>query len=287
MYLGKTKLGAAGRNGFHRPLKEGGANWFQRLWHHFWVGSIIVMILIGLSITLLVGYLVALSTPFFRLEDVNFQGNKQVSQVELLQKGGLEDKLNILSLNLSDVKKKMEAIPWVKSVQLRRELPNKLLVSVQERQPLSLVLVDGSLHFLDREGLAFKKVERREGLNLPVLTGLQKGDWQENGYLVPKVLQEIFTLTTLLAQGGDPLYPDKLSEIHYDQECGYSLYTLDYGIRITLGRDDFKTKMARLEKVWLTLQKRPDLINLRGISLQYGQRIIVHGLRTSSGGKKG
>ena len=155
MYLGKTKLGVAGRNGFHRPLKEGEANWFQRLGHHFWIGSIIVMILVGLSITLLVGYLVALSTPFFRLEDVNFQGNKQVSQVELLQKGGLEDKLNILSLNLSDVKKKMEAIPWVKSVQLRRELPNKLLVSVQERQPLSLVLVNGGLYFLDREGIGF------------------------------------------------------------------------------------------------------------------------------------
>ena len=287
MYLGKTKLGVADRNGFHRPLKEGEANWFQRLGRHFWIGSIIVMILVGLSITLLVGYLVALSTPFFRLEDVNFQGNKQVSQVELLQKGGLEDKLNVLSLNLSDVKKKMEAIPWVKSVQLRRELPNKLLVAVQERQPLSLVLVDGGLYFLDREGLAFKKVERREGFTLPVLTGLQKGDWQENGYLAPKVLQEISTLTTLLAQGGDPLYPDKLSEIHYDPECGYSLYTLDYGIRITLGRDDFKTKTARLEKVWLSLQKRPDLTNLRGISLQYGQRIIVHGLRTSSGGKKG
>jgi cell division protein FtsQ len=287
MYLGKTKLGAAGRNVMHRPLKEGGANWFQRLGHHFWIGSIIVIILVGLSITLLVGYLVALSTPFFRLEDVNFQGNMRVSQVELLQKGGLEDKLNILSLNLSDVKKKMEAIPWVKSVQLRRELPNKLLIFVQERQPLCLVLLDGSLYFLDREGLAFKKVERREGFTLPVLTGLQKNDWQEKGYLASNVLQEISMLTTLLAQGGDPLFPDKLSEIHYDPECGYSLYTLDYGIRITLGRDDFKTKMARLEKVWLSLQKRPDLNNLRGISLQYGQRIIVHGLRAASGGKKG
>ena len=204
MYLGKTKLGAAGRNGFHRPLKEGGANWFQRLWHHFWVGSIIVMILAGLSITLLVGYLVALSTPFFRLEDVSFQGNKQVSQVELLQKGGLEDKLNILSLNLGDVKKKMEAIPWVKSVQLRRELPNKLLVSVQERQPLSLVLVDGGLHFLDREGLAFKKVERREGFNLPVLTGLQKGDWQENGYLAPKSPSRDFHFDGVVGSGKRP-----------------------------------------------------------------------------------
>ena len=246
-----------------------------------------LMILAGLSITLLIGYLVALSAPFFRLEDINFQGNSRVTQVELLQKGGLEDKVNILSLSLGEVKRKMEAIPWVKSVQLRRELPNKLLVLVQERQPVSLVLVNGGLYFLDREGLAFKKAEGREGYTLPVLTGLQKGDWQENGRLGAKVLQEVSLLTALLAQGRDPLFPDKLSEIHYDPECGYSLYTLDNGIRITLGHDDFITKMARLDKVWLSLQKRPDLFNLRGISLQYGQRIIVHGLRTPSSGKKG
>jgi cell division protein FtsQ len=110
--------------------------------------------------------------------------------VELLQKG-LEDKINILSLNLRDVKKKLEAIPWIKAVQLRRELPNKLSILVEEREPLSLVLFSRGLYFLDAEGVPFKKADRQETASLPVVTGLQPTDWQESGRLEPRILQDL------------------------------------------------------------------------------------------------
>jgi hypothetical protein len=90
----------------------------------------------------------------------------------------------------------------------------------------------------------------------------------------------------LLARGKDPLYPEKLSEIHIDPDCGYSLYTLDRGVRITLGQEELPTRLNRLEKVWSGLQGRSDLFQLRGISLQYGQRVVVHGLKPAAGGKK-
>ncbi|MBI5584282.1 MAG: FtsQ-type POTRA domain-containing protein [Deltaproteobacteria bacterium] len=286
MYLGKTRLGVPGRNVFQKSLQDGGPGWFQRIWRHFWIGSIIVMILAGLSLTMLIGYLFALSAPFFRLEDVSIQGNRRVSQVELLQKGGLEDKVNLLALNLRDVKKRLEAVPWIKAVQLRRELPNKLTVLVQEREPLSLVLFSQGLYFLDAEGVPFKKADRQETSSLPVVTGLQKADWQENGRLDPRILQDLLLLKTLLARGKDPLYPEKLSEIHVDPDCGYSLYTLDRGVRITLGQEELTTRLNRLEKVWSSLQGRSDLFQLRGISLQYGQRVVVHGLKPAAGGKK-
>lgn len=283
MYLGKTRLGATGRNLYHQAPKAGSRLWFRRLGHHFWIGSIILMIMGGLAVTLMVGYLVALSAPFFRLEDVSIQGNKRVTQLELLQKGGLEDKTNILSLNLSNVKKKMEGLPWIQSVQLRRELPNKLVIQVKEREPLSLVLFQQGLFFMDREGFPFKKAERQETNTLPVLTGLGSDQWQEGRRLDPRILEEVHILTEGLARGKEPLYPDKLSEIHYDPDCGYTLYTLDRGIRIALGQNDLKTRLSRLDRLWTGLQKRPDLHQLRGISLQYGKRVIVHGVRPAGG----
>jgi cell division protein FtsQ len=172
-------------------------------------------------------------------------------------------------------------------VQLRRELPNKLVVLVEEREPLSLVLFSQGLYFLDADGTPFKKADRAETSSLPVVTGLQPGDWRENGRLEPRILQDLLLLKTMLAGGKDPLYPEKLSEIHIDPDCGYTLYTLDRGVRITLGQEDLKNRVHRLERVWAGVQGRPDLFQLRGISLQYGQRIIVHGLRPAAREKKG
>jgi cell division protein FtsQ len=282
MYLGKTRLGNLERNYYRGTVADAGLPWMERLMHHFWIGSLIMMIIVGVSIVLLIGYLVALSTPLFKLEDVSFKGIKRVSQAQLLQKGGLENGVNLLALNLSEVKKNMESAPWVKSVFLHRELPNKLQVEVTEQQPIFLVLVQQDLYYLNDEGLLFKKSEIKDGVSIPLLTGLEKKDWTPTGQLKSSILQELVSLQRVLSQGRDPFYPTKLSEIHYDPDCGFSLFTIERGIRITLGKEEIPERIKRLERVWAELEKRPNQVLLKGISLQYGQRIIVHGLRPKS-----
>ena len=282
MYLGKTRLGNLERNYYRGSVADAGLPWMERLMHHFWIGSLIMMIIVGVSIVLLIGYLVALSTPLFKLEDVSFKGIKRVSQAQLLQKGGLENGVNLLALNLSEVKKNMESTPWVKNVFLHRELPNKLQVEVTEQQPIFLVLVQQDLYYLNDEGLLFKKSEIKDGVSIPLLTGLEKKDWTPTGQLKSSILQELVSLQRVLSQGRDPFYPNKLSEIHYDPDCGFSLFTIERGIRITLGKEEIPERIKRLERVWAELEKRPNQVLLKGISLQYGQRIIVHGLRPKS-----
>jgi cell division protein FtsQ len=282
MYIGKTRLGNMGRNYYRGDLTNSDLSWMEKLWHHFWVGSLMIMVILGISIILLIGYLVALSTPIFKLEDVGFQGIKRVSQAELLHKGGLENGVNLLALNLSEVKRKMESVPWVKSVYLHRVFPNKLQVVIFEHQPIFLVLVEKELYFLNNEGILFKKAETKEGSSLPLLTGLGKKDWTSARQLKSPILQELVTLQRVLSQGRDPFYPTKLSEVHYDPDCGFSLFTLEKGIRITLGKEDLEIRIKRLEKVWAEIEKRPNLFALKGISLQFGQRVIVHGLKPKS-----
>jgi cell division protein FtsQ len=282
MYLGKTRLGNMERNYYRGSMADDGLSWIEKLLHHFWIGSLIMMIIVGVSIVLLIGYLVALSTPIFKLEDVSFKGIKRVSQAQLLQKGGLENGVNLLALNLSEVKKNMESTPWVKKVYLHRELPNKLQVVVTEQQPVFLVPAQQDLYYLNEEGLLFKKSEIKERASLPILTGLGKKDWTPDGQLNPAIHQELVSLQRLLSQGRDPFYPNKISEIHYDPDCGFSLFTLERGIRITLGKEEIPARIKRLERVWAELEKRSDQSQLKGISLQFGQRVIVHGLRSRS-----
>jgi cell division protein FtsQ len=282
MYLGKTRLGNLERNYYRGSAADAGLSWMERLMHHFWIGSLVMMILVGVSIVLLIGYLVALSTPIFKLEDVSFKGIKRVSQAQLLQKGGLENGVNLLALNLMEVKKNMESTPWVKSVYLHRELPNKLLVVVSEQQPIFLVLVQQDLYYLNEEGILFRKSEMKDGASIPLLTGLEKKDWTPTGQLKPAIHQELVSLQRVLSQGGDPFYPNKLSEVHYDPDCGFSLFTKERGIRITLGKEEIPARIKRLERVWSELEKRPNQLLLKGISLQFGQRVIVHGLRSKS-----
>jgi len=239
------------------------------------------MILLGVSLVLLTCYLVAFSIPNFELEEVGFQGIKRVSQAELLCQGGLENRVNLLTLNLSAVKRKIESLPWVKNVTLHRIWPNKLQVIISEQEPIFLVLVHQNLYFLNDEGVLFKKADKKEG-GLPMLTGLGKNDLTPEGRLKTPIFKELVTLQTGLSQGRNPLYPANFSEVHYDPDCGFSLFIMERRIRITLGKEELETRIKRLEKVWAEIEKRPNLFALKGISLQFGQRIIVHGLKPRS-----
>jgi|GEM_PF-1025291 cell division protein FtsQ len=286
MYLGKSRLGHWDRNDYRGTFFDSRTSLGEKLRHRFWIGTLLLMIAVGISMFLLIGYLAALSTPFFKLEQVEIKGNQKVSQTELLQKGGLTQSVNLLSLNLKEVKAKMESLPWVKEVRLRRELPNRLQVTVIEHQPFLLTTVGEHLYFLDREGVLFKKLDLKGDTSLPLLTGLGPKDGIIEGRLRPQLLAEVKTLLDLLSRGKDPFYPHKLSEIHYDPDCGYTLYTIDRGIRISLGKEDFPIKVKRLEKIWAALETRPDITALKGISLQYGRKIIVHGLHPGTAAKK-
>ncbi len=281
MYLGKTRLGPVGpgyyRNGLgiaHKGLRP------------FWVMSLVLLLLVVVSIFLLTCYVAALFTPLFKLEDVGFQGLKRVSSKELLRQGGLDKGVNLLALNLREVKRNLEVLPWVKEVRLQRELPNRLQVVIVEHQPVLLALVGEGLYYVNEEGLLFKKVEPADEHAWPILTGLTERQLTVDRRVPARIWGEVNALRELLSQGKDPFYPHKLSEIHYDPDCGFSLFTLERGIRINLGKEELAQRLNRLEKVWAELEKRPEALAVKGISLQYGRKVIVHGLRPE-GPKKG
>jgi hypothetical protein len=64
----------------------------------------------------------------------------------------------VLAVSLQGVRRRLSSHPWVASVELRRELPDRLRVSVVERQPVALLAGKGGLVFLDGEGLPIAPV---------------------------------------------------------------------------------------------------------------------------------
>jgi cell division protein FtsQ len=79
--------------------------------------------------------------------------------------------LKILRLSLEDVRKQVEAIPWVQSATLTRVLPNHLVIRVVERQPVAYANVGGHVSLVDSEGIFLDKPESAY-FDFPVITGL-------------------------------------------------------------------------------------------------------------------
>jgi cell division protein FtsQ len=88
----------------------------------------------------------------FTAEDVLVIGRSQTAKDDLLKAVRLARGAPILAYDLIEARQRVEGLPWVASATVERMLPNTILLSVIERQPLALWQRKGSFELIDRNG---------------------------------------------------------------------------------------------------------------------------------------
>jgi cell division septal protein FtsQ len=162
--------------------------------------------------------------------------------------------------------------PWVAAVRVRRVFPNSLFIDVQERQPVGVVSM-GYLYYLDSRGDIFKPLQEGDSLDFPVITGLAEDDLIRDPAGAKETLKGVLALLELLKKERSGISIADISELHFDKGFGYTLFTMNKGLPIRLGTEDFSDKLDRLEKVYSQLQ--PQIPSLEYIDLDYSDRIVV------------
>lgn len=106
----------------------------------------------------------------FTVEDVLVVGRSQTTRDELVQAVRLARGAPILSYDLVEARKRVEVLPWVMSASVERMLPDTILLSVVERQPLALWQSKGRFELIDHEGkiIAQQSIERFSDLMVVV-----------------------------------------------------------------------------------------------------------------------
>jgi len=97
--------------------------------------------------------LIALSGELgFTVEDVLVVGRSQTSRDDLMKAVRLARGAPILAYDLDAARRRIEVLPWIDSASVERMLPDTILLSVIERQPLALWQSKGSFSLIDRTG---------------------------------------------------------------------------------------------------------------------------------------
>jgi len=121
-----------------------------------------------------------LTSPRFELrsaDDIQLIANHFVAREDVAVALGLPVRgdngfgLKVLRLSLEEVRKQVEAIPWVHSATLTRVLPNRLVIRVVERKPVAYANVGSRVSLVDSEGVFLEKPESAY-FDFPVITGL-------------------------------------------------------------------------------------------------------------------
>jgi cell division protein FtsQ len=223
-----------------------------------------------------------IASPRFALREIQVSLAAHVPRDEVLELAGVAEGDRLLAIDTEPLAARVAAHPWVRSVRVRRQLPSTLIIDLTERRAAAAVSL-GGLYLVDETGHPFKKATMEEADGLPVLTGIDRAWYAEQKEASEGAIREALAL--LADYGARPGRP-ALSELNIDPRFGFSLFLLDGGAEIRLGRGDFSKKLARLDQIFEAVKVSPGMGALRVVHLDHldgdGNRVTV-GLAQAQG----
>lgn len=207
---------------------------------------------VGLAWGAYEGWRWAHTSPRFALTDVVYRGTERASGSELSRLAALTPGLNLFALDVDAAERALAAHPWVKSVRVIRRLPSRLEIVVVEHSPIA-VLALGELYLVDEDGAPFKRLSPQDGLDLPLVTGIDRerfvGDRQAALFELSQGIDAAVAYGRSSAAKGHPL-----SEVHL--ENGEVTMVTEDGEEIRFGDGALADKLARLARVRAALEDK-------------------------------
>jgi cell division protein FtsQ len=192
----------------------------------------------------------ARQSPRFALRSIQISGAQRASEAELLALGGIQQGMNLWSLDADEAAQGMAGHPWVGSVSVRRALPDSLHIRVEEHQAAALAVL-GQLYVVDAEGVPFKRVAGADALDLPLITGISR---EEAARSPDQSTARLRAALQLIAAWNRAVQHPALSEVHLE-EAGYRIIDAD-GQVVALAAGPPDTALARLIRVRAELRQR-------------------------------
>jgi cell division septal protein FtsQ len=213
-------------------------------------------------------------SQFFAVKEIALEGNNRTSREELMEL--VKDKTgdSLWKLDLEEIRKTLKRNAWVRDAEVTRQLPDKLRVKINEREPYALVRrSDSTVVWIDRDGTILGDHSRfnREVIP-PIISGLAEG-------LTPKVMEanqrHLDLYQQLLGEldSQEPHLSPQVDEVIFDGVDGLKLRVREGRVVVLVGTKDFR---KRLEEALRILQavERKDISALQLMRISDAERLL-------------
>jgi cell division protein FtsQ len=225
--------------------------------------------LVLISLIFLYLYENLLTSPHIRLERVIVNGVDEKLRHALLKMSELKPDTSLLSVRLDELKKRIEKHPWIRSVNLEKRFPHTLVIEAEKEKPCAIVVM-GHLHYMNRWGKIFRRVDKTASMDFPLVTGISpsESDREKQLKLAARVLR-------LLEAEKGPWSHSQLSEVHVEKAGHISLYFLSLPAVIELEGTQLDRKMADLKRLVEHLKRSGRIHMVERINLNFREGAVV------------
>lgn len=193
-------------------------------------------------------------------------GNEHATPLELASAAAVASGTSFEALDLPAVRSALAGHPWVRHARVAALPPDRVILAVEEREPVAVARLAGEARLVDRDGTAFAPAHA--GTDLPELVGAGAPG-------TPPLLEGVTLLDAVAEQG----LPTPRALILGGREPGTTPAlelaggAVASGTRVLIGSEDQPAKLARLAA--LLEAGLPELAEVEEIDLRFGDDVVL------------
>ncbi|RLB04511.1 MAG: hypothetical protein DRG59_10190 [Deltaproteobacteria bacterium] len=241
-----------------------------------YVCGFLVAVFIVSSVFVL-GYRYLITTPYLRINAIEVQGCRQLSAQQVIRLSGVHVGQNLLAVNLKKIRKRIEINPWVEGVIINRVIPDKLVIEIEEKNPVALVQLRKK-YLVDSRGKLIVPVKNTEGFRdriYLVLTGLNEKEVLARGGVPADVYDQFRQFIAIGGSNGNWFDLGEIREVRWDPLNGLILSYGASNMVIKLGKGSFSLKFSMLRRVMGEISRRNIDEQVKEIDLRCSPRVYI------------
>ena len=221
------------------------------------VGLVIILCLVGIAF---------LGNKYLFIREINFYGNRHLTNAELVSLTGLRQKGPLFSVTTDDIYRRLRTSPWIKDALVRKDLSGNVTVFLTEAVAVAVLQFDEKPCLVDRDGLRLEEIRPEPIYFLPVVK------------IDPSSYREAYHNAVELAMAlNDRKLTANVGNIELTGTRSENVTMQVDGVPVKIGAGDLPKKLEKLDFVRDQLAKRN--MSVEYIDLRFADKVVVKPLK--------
>ena len=200
-----------------------------------------------ISIMLIVAAVVVLLGPLMKIDNVQVNDLKNMSEAQVEEIAGNPVGQNLFFYRTRKAEEELRYYPYVQDVTITRHFPHWIEINITEREPAGVLLNNGSYLQFSKDGVLLNSAKSLTNLNLPLITGFSMDEVPSPGEAF-KDNERFSDILKIVNACPDELL-SMIQEINIKDRNNILAYT-SQGIEIRIGNvDNIESRMATLNDI--------------------------------------
>ena len=115
------------------------------------------------------------SAAGFAINSVKVSGNAETSEIDILEKIGLDGTTSLMSLDVAGTRDALRTLPWILDAEVRKIYPDTVEIKLKEKVAFGIWQHGSELELIEQDGKPIAKLRDNKFAHLPLFVGQDAG----------------------------------------------------------------------------------------------------------------